>query len=42
MPFPQEIKTILTALTDAGFQAYTVGGCVRDLLLKHKPKAEGE
>ena len=38
MPFPQEIKTILTALTDASFQAYAVGGCVRDLLLEHKPK----
>ncbi len=38
MPFPEEIKTILTALTGAGFQAYAVGGCVRDLLLEHKPK----
>ena len=25
-------------LTDAGYQAYAVGGCVRDLLLKNHPK----
>ncbi|PID45757.1 MAG: poly(A) polymerase [Proteobacteria bacterium] len=30
--------TILQALNDAGYDAYLVGGCVRDLLLGYKPK----
>lgn len=38
----KEIPTIvmetLTTLTSAGFEAYLVGGCVRDLLLGIKPK----
>lgn len=29
---------VLYGLNDAGFEAYLVGGCVRDLLLGHKPK----
>ena len=29
---------VIEGLQDAGFQAYLVGGCVRDLLLKTKPK----
>lgn len=35
---PDEIKKITDKLIKAGFQAYLVGGCVRDLLLKRKPK----
>lgn len=29
---------VIDQLTRAGYQAYLVGGCVRDLLLKHQPK----
>lgn len=29
---------VVTRLQDAGFAAYLVGGCVRDLLLGHEPK----
>lgn len=35
--FPREIVEILTALQDAGFEAYLVGGCVRDLLMGKTP-----
>ncbi|MBI4114666.1 MAG: HD domain-containing protein [Candidatus Niyogibacteria bacterium] len=41
---PKEIRSIYTALHNAGFEAYLVGGCVRDLVLSevegllHKPK----
>ena len=35
---PNEAKNILTKLQEAGFEAYAVGGCVRDLLLAKKPK----
>jgi tRNA nucleotidyltransferase (CCA-adding enzyme) len=31
--FPDSVKTVLTRLRDEGFDAYCVGGCVRDLLL---------
>jgi poly(A) polymerase len=34
---PHALK-ILYRLKDAGFDAYLVGGCVRDLLLGHEPK----
>lgn len=34
----QEIKNISNELNKAGFEAYLVGGCVRDLLLGRKPK----
>jgi poly(A) polymerase len=34
---PQALK-VLYGLKDAGFEAYLVGGCVRDLLLGHEPK----
>ena len=30
--------TVVQKLQEAGFQAYLVGGCVRDLLLNNKPK----
>ena len=38
MTIPQEIKNILEKLQKNGFEAYAVGGCVRDLLLGKKPK----
>ncbi len=38
MNLPEEVQTVITALTRAGFEAYAVGGCVRDLLLGNKPK----
>lgn len=34
---PKEIQEIGSALESAGFEAYIVGGCVRDLLLKRTP-----
>ncbi len=38
MKIPEEIKLILGKLNKAGFEAFAVGGCVRDLLLGKKPK----
>ena len=38
MVIPQEVKSILKKLKDAGYQAYIVGGCVRDFLLGIEPK----
>ncbi|MDD2753217.1 MAG: HD domain-containing protein [Candidatus Portnoybacteria bacterium] len=38
MTIPQEVKNILTKLQEAGFEAYAVGGCVRDLILNKIPK----
>ena len=35
---PQIVIKTSGALTNAGFEAYLVGGCVRDLLLHRKPK----
>ncbi len=35
---PQEILDVHKSLIDAGYQAYLVGGCVRDLLLGREPK----
>ena len=35
---PLEIKQIAKTLEDAGFEAYLVGGCVRDILLDKAPK----
>jgi len=34
---PQKVKDIITQLEDAGFEAYAVGGCVRDSLLGRTP-----
>ena len=36
-PIPKEIATIVETLEKAGFQAYLVGGCTRDLFLGRKP-----
>ncbi len=35
---PLPVQHILDTLGEAGFEAYIVGGCVRDLLLKRQPK----
>ncbi len=35
---PKEVSRITTTLEAAGFEAWVVGGCVRDLLLGRKPK----
>ena len=32
------MKNVLDALVNAGFEAYIVGGCVRDLTIDHDPK----
>ncbi len=37
-PLPLPVVHILESLKRAGFEAYIVGGCVRDLLLKRVPK----
>jgi len=38
MIIPKEVKKILQDLQKAGFEAYIVGGCVRDFLLEKEPK----
>jgi tRNA nucleotidyltransferase (CCA-adding enzyme) len=35
---PKEVSYVTTTLEKAGFQAYLVGGCVRDLILGREPK----
>jgi len=37
-PVPQEVSKTALALAKAGFEAYLVGGCVRDILLGREPK----
>jgi len=37
-PIPKEIKDASDVLKNAGFEAYLVGGCVRDILIGRKPK----
>lgn len=38
MKIPKEVQAIVKRLSEAGFQAYIVGGCVRDLLLGREPQ----
>jgi len=38
MQLPKEVQLILTTLQKGGFEAYAVGGCVRDLMLGQEPK----
>ncbi len=38
MTIPKEVKSIIEKLQKSGYQAYAVGGCVRDLLRGIKPK----
>lgn len=35
---PQPVKEIIETLHKAGFEAFVVGGCVRDLILEREPK----
>ena len=37
MNLPKEVKEIIAALDKAGFEAYAVGGCVRDFILGREP-----
>ena len=37
-PVPLEVKTVAEGLRKEGYEAYLVGGCVRDLLLHRAPK----
>ncbi len=37
-PVPSEVSQVTLALGSAGFKAYLVGGCVRDILLNRTPK----
>lgn len=38
LPVPQEVQAIARTLKDSGYDAYLIGGCVRDLLLHKTPK----
>ncbi|MDO8668445.1 MAG: HD domain-containing protein [bacterium] len=38
MQIPEYVKNIVEKLEQAGFEAYIVGGCVRDLLMARTPK----
>ncbi len=38
LPVPKEVLEIHACLRKAGFEAYLIGGCVRDLLLEREPK----
>lgn len=38
MDIPKDVIYILETLNNKGFEAYIVGGCVRDILLNTKPK----
>ena len=35
---PDEVVSVCAELAQAGFEAYLVGGCVRDIILKRDPK----
>ena len=35
---PKEVEVTMKTLTEAGFKAYIVGGCLRDILLDRTPK----
>jgi tRNA nucleotidyltransferase (CCA-adding enzyme) len=37
-PIPSEVRAVTNSLRAAGFEAYLVGGCTRDLFLNRKPK----
>ena len=38
LDLPEEVITVVNTLKNKGFQAYLIGGCVRDILLGRKPK----
>ena len=37
IPLPEKVRVIINTLEKAGFEAFIVGGCVRDALLKRTP-----
>ena len=41
MKVPKEVKTVIEKLKKDGFEAYIVGGCVRDILLARRSLGEG-
>ena len=38
LKLPSDVEFIIKELNKAGYEAYAVGGCVRDILLNRKPK----
>ncbi|MFH1393004.1 MAG: HD domain-containing protein [Patescibacteria group bacterium] len=42
MILPKEVKEIIKALEGAGFEAYAVGGCVRDYIISNAAPQRGE
>lgn len=38
LAIPADVRTVLAALENSGFEAWCVGGCVRDLLLEEVPE----
>jgi len=38
LAIPEEVISVVKTLKNKGFEAYLIGGCVRDLLLDKKPK----
>ena len=35
---PERVNSIIKTLEDAGYEAYAVGGCIRDIILGRKPQ----
>ena len=38
LTLPEEVINVVKTLKNKGFEAYLIGGCVRDILLERKPK----
>jgi len=38
LDLPEEVINVVKTLKNKGFEAYLIGGCVRDILLERKPK----
>ena len=38
MVMPPEVQDIIATLVTAGHEAFAVGGCVRDVLLRREPR----
>ena len=38
MELPKDVEWIIETLENAGYEAYVVGGCVRDMVLKRIPQ----
>ena len=38
LDLPTEVINVVKTLKNKGFEAYLIGGCVRDILLERKPK----